>query len=229
MIALTKNVNHMKGIIYSAAMMILLLMSSCSKYEYIKGDGRTVTETRSVPAFVSVETHYDIKANIVYGTLQEVKVTGYENLLSILDTEVRDGVLKLKYNDRYNTIRNGNVVFNITIPSVEKATIHGSNNIELSGFPDLQGFEGRIHGSGNIKVSNSIAQTAKLLIYGSGRIDAQGLQTKSTEASIFGSGNVFVTVSDHLDAKIYGSGNINYWGNPAVQTEMHGSGRVIRK
>lgn len=221
--------NQMKGIILSSAMMILVLTFSCSKYEYIRGGGQTLTETRTVPAFTGVETHYDIKANIIYGTTQEVKVTGYENLLAVLETEVRDGILRLKYNSRYSTIRNGNVVVNITAPLVSKATIHGSNNIEISGFRNSQQFEGLIHGSGNIRVSNSVSDVAKLLIYGSGRIDAKELQTKRTEAGIYGSGNVFVTVSDHLEAKIYGSGNINYWGNPAVQTEMQGTGRVIRK
>ncbi|HSF44415.1 MAG TPA: head GIN domain-containing protein [Chitinophagaceae bacterium] len=219
----------MKGIMISAAMMAFVFLFSCSKYEAIRGDGRTLTETRIVPQFSSVETHYDIRANIIQGTTQEIKVTGYENLLAILETEVENGVLRLKYNNRYNTIRNGNVVVNITVPAISKATIHGSNNIEVSGFQALQGFEGLIHGSGNIKVSNSTSELAKLLIYGSGRIDAQELQTKRTEASIFGSGNISVTVSEQLEAKIYGSGNVNYWGNPSVQTEMQGSGRVIKK
>lgn len=219
----------MKGITISSAMMVFIFLFSCSKYEVIRGDGRTITETRTIPPFSSVETHYDIKANIIQGTTQEVKVTGYENLLAILETEVENGVLRLKYNNRYNTIRNGNVVVNIIVPAISKATIHGSNNIEVTGFRDLQEFEGSIHGSGNIKVSNSVSQLAKLLIYGSGRIDAQELQTKRSEASIFGSGNVFISVSEELEAKIYGSGNINYWGNPAIQTEMHGSGRVIKK
>jgi hypothetical protein len=219
----------MKGIILSTALVVSILLFSCSKYDLIRGEGRTLTETHAVPQFSSVETHYDIKANIVQGTTQEVKVTGYENLLAILETEVENGVLRLKYNNRYNTIRNGNIVVNIIVPAISKATIHGSNNIEVSGFQDLKGFEGLIHGSGNIKVSNSKSQLAKLLIYGSGRIDAQGLQTKRTETSIFGSGNIFVSVSEQLEAKIYGSGNVNYWGNPSVQTEMHGSGRVIKK
>jgi hypothetical protein len=221
--------NHMKGNMISSAMAFFIFLFACSKYDVIRGDGRTITETRTVPQFSSVETHYDIRANIIQGTTQEVKATGFENLMAILETEVENGVLRLKYNNRYNTIRNSNVVVNIAVPDISKATIHGSNNIEVSGFQDLQEFEGRIHGSGNIKVSNSMSQLARLLIYGSGRIEAQDLQTKKTEAAIFGSGSVSVSVSDQLEAKIYGSGNINYWGNPSVQTEMQGSGRVIKK
>jgi len=207
---------------------LLLLFSSCSK-NAISGSGDVVTQTRSVSAFTGVETHYDIAAVITYGNTQEVRVTGYENLINILETKVENGVLKLTFKHDYNTIRNVNVVAYITVPAITKATIHGSRNIDVSGFAAGNNFSALIHGSGNIKVRNSAFQNAEARIHGSGDIDARTTQAKEAVASINGSGSISIAVSDKLTATIQGSGNVNYWGNPTVETNIQGSGRVVKR
>jgi hypothetical protein len=207
---------------------IAFFLGACEKYD-IKGSGDTVSEARITAPFRAVETHYNIKAVISYGATQELRVTGYENLLSILETEVAGGVLKLKFPDRYQAVKNVNVVAQITLPAVEKATIHGSNDIEIYNFRDLNSIHAIIHGSGNIKIANSKYQFAGLQIYGSGNISSQTLEAKEVEANINGSGNISVTAIDRLKATINGSGNINYWGQPVVEAVVQGSGRVVRK
>lgn len=201
---------------------------SCNK-EAIRGSGNTIEQTRTVAAFDSIETHYDIKAVITYGTTQNLRVRGYENLLGILETEVVNGVLKLKYNQQYNTIRNSNVIAYIQIPAIKKASIHGSGYIDISGFQQGQEIEARIHGSADIKIANSAYQKAYLNIYGSGDIDAQSLWAKEAEVNVHGSGYSYITAGDKLKANIYGSGNIYYWGSPVTEVNINGSGRVIKR
>jgi len=89
--------------------------TSCKK-ESIRGSGSIGSRAITLQTFTSVESHYDIKAVISYGPTQEIIAKGYDNLLNILDCKVENGVLKLKFNTNYNTIRNGNVVVNIKIP-----------------------------------------------------------------------------------------------------------------
>jgi hypothetical protein len=149
--------------------------------------------------------------------------------LNILDFKVENGVLKLKFNTNYNTIRNGNVVAHIKIPLLSAITIHGSQNIDVNGFLNGAAIHAKIHGSGSIRVNNTSYQSALLEVFGSGNIDAQGLQTKQAEAKIHGSGNMTVSVLERLNAGIFGSGNIYYWGNPALETTLSGSGRVIKR
>ncbi len=209
-------------------MAVLLILSSCSK-EVLRGGGTTSTRTLNLPAFSAVESHYDINAVINYGTLQQLSVTGYDNLLNMLDFKVENGVLKLKFNSNYNTIRNGNVVVNITIPAIGKAAIYGSEDIVIAGFAAGNTLNATIHGSGNIRVSNSSYQSALLDVYGSGNIDAQGLQVKQAQANVYGSGNTSLTVADRIKANIFGSGNIYYWGSPVIETTQNGSGRVIKR
>jgi hypothetical protein len=204
------------------------LLASCEKYG-LKGSGDTISEMRTTAPFRSVETHYNIKAVISYGPTQELRVTGYENLIAVLETEVVGGVLKLKFPERYSTVRNGNVVAQVTLPFIEKATIHGSGDIEIYNFRDVYSIHAIVQGSGNIKIANSKYQFAGLHIYGSGNISSQTLEAKEVEANVYGSGNIFVTVEEKLKATINGSGNVNYWGQPAVETVIQGSGRVVKK
>jgi hypothetical protein len=208
--------------------LLAAVLFSCKK-DVIRGNGNTITQTKTVAPFTAVETHYDIQAIITYGTTQQVEVSGYENLLNILETPVENGVLKLKFNPDYNTVRNVNVVARIQLPALTGATIHGSNNIEVKNFANGNAFTGQIHGSGTLNVSNSAFQVATLRINGSGDIEARGLQAKEATAHINGSGNVSITVADNLNVTVNGSGNVNYWGNPAVEASIQGSGRVIKK
>jgi Putative auto-transporter adhesin, head GIN domain len=212
---------------FALAAMALLLFS-CRK-DVIRGSGNTIEQTKTVAAFDAVEAHYDIKAVISYGNTQSVRVRGYENLLGILETEVENGVLKLKYNHQYNTIRNSNVVAYIQLPALKKATTHGSGDINISGFQQGQELEVRIHGSADITVANSSYQKALLNIYGSGDIDAQTLWAKEAEVNVHGSGYSYITVGDKLKASIYGSGNIYYWGSPVTEVNINGSGRVMKR
>lgn len=207
---------------------ILVYFSSCSK-EVIRGAGSIGTRNVNLPAFTSIESHYDIKAVVSYGSTQQINVTGYENLLNILDFKVENDVLKLKFSTTYNTIRNGNIVVNIEVPVLSGAAIHGSQNIDVSGFAAGNSIHAKIHGSGSINISRSSYQSALLEVYGSGSIDAQSLQTKQTDAKVHGSGNISVSVSERLKAGIFGSGNIYYWGNPVLETTQSGSGRVIKR
>lgn len=202
--------------------------ASCTK-DAIRGNGTISTRELPVAAFTAVESHYDIKAIIRYGSTRNVKATGYDNLLDILDFSVENNVLRLKFNQQYNQVRNSNVVAEITVPVLEGVAIHGSNNIEVRDIQAGNVFDARIHGSGSIRVLNSSYDTATLKVHGSGDIDAQGLQVKVAEAAVHGHGDILVTAREKLKAGIYGNGNIHVWGNPQVQSEIHGNGRIYRR
>lgn len=210
---------------------VAILFVSCKK-DAIRGNGRTIT--RTIPdlaskSFTSVEAHYDIDAVITYGTSAEVKVTGYENLLDILEPELDNGVLKLKYSKRYNTIRNGNIRYEIVIPRIERAGIYGSGDIKVKGFLAGNRFTAGIYGSGNITVENSNYQSATVDMYGSGKVEARGLQVRNALVNVHGSGHSNISVSEKLTTKMFGSGNVYYWGNPIIETSQNGSGRVIKR
>ena len=218
----------MKKFQFFLVALAVVAVVSCKK-DSIRGTGPVVTRTLSIAGFSSVEAHYDIDAVITYGNIPEVKVTGYENLLDILEPELDNGVLKLKYSKQYNNIRNGNVRFEIIIPRIERAGIYGSGDIKVKGFLTGNQFTAGIYGSGGITVENSNYEEATLDIYGSGKIETQGLQVKNALVNVYGSGNSYISVSEKLITKIFGSGDVYYWGSPVVEITQNGSGRVVKR
>ncbi len=203
-------------------------LSSCRK-DIIKGKGPVSERVINVSAFKHIETHYDIKAVITSGPTQELKAYGYENILDIIDFKVEDSTLKLKYNNTYNTVRNGKINAIITIPSLERVTIHGSNDIDIRNFLNGNSIEAIIHGSGSIFFNNSKYVNSHFQIHGSGHINGSGLEVKKALVQVHGSGNSYIKVSDTLKAEIWGSGNISYWGSPNIETVRNGSGKLIKK
>ncbi|MCU0334543.1 MAG: DUF2807 domain-containing protein [Chitinophagaceae bacterium] len=206
----------------------MILLTSCSK-DVLRGKGPQGTRQLTLPAFTQVESHYDIAADISYGATQQVEVTGYENLLKELNITVEQGILKLKFDTRYERVTNGNVVVKIKVPALAKASIHGSRDINISGFANGATLQARIHGSGSIRIANSSYQKAVLDVYGSGQIAGQGLQVSEAEANVFGSGHSSISVSQRLKVTVNGSGNVYYWGNPQLETTYNGSGRAIKQ
>lgn len=210
------------------ALMICALISSCSK-EILRGAGSIGSRDISLAGFHSVETHYDIDAEIKYGTNYSIKASGYENLLNELDFKVVNGILQLKFDTRYPSIRNSNIKVIIQMPILSGLIIHGSGKISATGFEQGETLQLLIHGSGDILASQSKYKLLKIGIYGSGDTDAKNMLTENAEVKMHGSGLVFVNPSNLLKAEIHGSGNIYYQGNPTIESERHGSGRIIKR
>jgi hypothetical protein len=209
-------------------LLICGLMCSCSK-DILRGAGNIRTRDISLAGFHSVETHYDIDAEIIYGANYSIKASGYENLLNELDFKVVNGILQLKFNTRYPSIRNSNIKAVIQMPVLSGLSIHGSGKISAMGFEQGETLQLLIHGSGDIEATQSKYKLLKIGIYGSGDTDAKNLLTENAEVKMHGSGNVYVKPSNLLKAEIHGSGNIYYQGNPAIESERHGSGRIIKR
>ena len=209
-------------------LIIAILFSACSK-ESIKGSGAVRTEVRSVNGFTRVSLEGGGIATIVQGNTQEVKVTGYENLLPIYKSYVANGTLVLKFDEDYYNVRNNNIQVEIVVPQIEEVSINGSGDLSFKNFTGTT-MDATINGSGRITGEASTYSTVHLSINGSGNLRARGVQSQNASADISGSGNIDVTCLQKLVARISGSGSINYWGSPTdVDTQISGSGKVLKK
>ena len=118
---------------------------------------------------------------------------------------------------------------NITATATSTNTylrINGSGNLTANLL--TENLDAEIHGSGSIKLYGQGIHS-DMEIHGSGDIDYFDFQQKYCAAISDGSGNIYVQVTDLLDAKILGSGSVYYRGNPIVNKEINGSGRVVKQ
>ena len=77
-----------------------------------------------------------------------------------------------------------------------------------------------------MKLMGGTAKDQDLKISGSGKIIMDGVSAEKAVTHISGSGDIYVKLSQSLDATISGSGSVYYRGSPQVTTKISGSGTV---
>lgn len=206
-----------------------LFLLSCSKQNSIVGAGSIGQQIRITPTFKRIHSHADIDTYILKGDQFSVLLKGYENIIAITETLVENDRLSIHYNTAYNNIKRSNLQAFITLPELTEVGLYGSCRIYVYSFNNINMLNLSLHGSGNIRVNNSIANNANIGIYGNGNIKAKGLVANQANIQIHGSGNTEISVHNQLQSNIHGSGNVYYWGSPILTTNIHGSGRVLKQ
>lgn len=230
-----------------AIFFLSLSIISCEDDNCIRGEGSIETRTLDLASFDKVSLFGVDRVTVKQGEVQEVKVTGYPNIIDELNTRISNQEWEIKLSDGcYN---NADMNIQVTIPNLKAANLSGSGSIAIEDFEDqdnqlfalsgsgdisIGGNSGteellvNLTGSGNISIKKNFTdmETTVLNISGSGDYDAFPLKSTSYDIIISGSGNANVHADDDLRGTITGSGNINYKGNPEVNVSITGSGSV---
>lgn len=226
-------------------LLIFLLFVSCSNSESVKGNGNTITVSRSTENFDGVSLMGSMNVQLIRGAENAVQITADENIISYIETTVEDGTLKIKYSDGIHINTGGEVTVKVTLPTLQEAEITGSGDIKsetrLTGTEEIElkvtgsgtlsleldapAVEATITGSGNMQLSGQ-TRDIQCSSKGSGKIDAMELKSENATVKTYGSGDVNVYASVKLDATINGSGTIRYKGGASANSKIHGSGTV---
>ena len=210
------------GLMPLAACVISVGGTSCSLHT-IQGSGVAATQERQVPAFQRVQVNGSAHAIVKVGGERRVSLSGDDNLLEYVETEVRGDTLHVGLQSGSYSFRRG-LTIEIQTPSLAGFTISGSSQASLSG---LQGDECAlsISGSGDLEATGQV-ERLRARISGSGTMDLAQLQARSLDADISGSGDMRVNASESLNVSISGSGDVRYQGSPQVSQHVSGSGSV---
>jgi hypothetical protein len=237
-------------ILHKSSLIILfvsLLFISCDDESCIKGEGSVETRTIALASFDKVSLFGVDHLTIKQGDIQEVKVTGYPNIINELNTNITNQEWEIRLKDGcYN---NADMDIEITIPDLKAANLIGSGRIKIDNFTNQENQLFALSGSGSIEIGGNSGtkelifsisgsgdisgienfinlESVKLNISGSGDFVAFPLQSLDYEVNLSGSGNANVYAENKLNGSITGSGNINYKGAPEINVAITGSGRV---
>lgn len=227
-----------------------LAFTSCSKDNNCKsGSGSSTTRNLSLSTITSIDFEQAGEVIITQGITQAVVVTGDENVVNDIDTDVDNGVWKIDFDK--DCYKDYDLTIFITVVNINEIALSGSGSITVNDFTgqqnnlslDISGsgsiflsaFDGPqdmtvdISGSGTIEASADIATLKNLdiKISGSGNYDGFSISSDNCDIDIPGSGNCKVTVNNSLDVKISGSGSVFYKGNPSITSNITGSGEII--
>ena len=193
----------------------------------VRGSGNLASETRDVAGFTDVRVEGSGDVTLAQTGAESLKVEADDNVLPLLETTVRGGVLHLAIKPNVDIRTKTPIRYQVTVKELRGLGISGSGSIRASGV-DTDRLSSSISGSGSATLAGR-ADALDLHISGSGSYDATELQSKTASVSISGSGSVKLNASDRLDAHVSGSGSVHYAGNPAVQKHISGSGVVARR
>ncbi len=237
---------------YLALALILAFGSELGKASIlitVSSKKKASDETRQVSGFSGISSSGSFNVYITMGNTESLRLEGDPEVLKEIETNVEDGVLKIrnkKGSKNFNWGNNSKVNIYINAKSLSSLALSGSGNIKVEGVVkanqlsnalsgsggislnmDVKSYTGTISGSGEIKVKGK-ADNAKISVNGSGDFEGDGLRTSVANVKISGSGDVSVNADKTLNVGMSGSGNVRYGGKAEVNSTASGSGHISK-
>lgn len=191
-----------------------------------RGSGNLTTEKREVSDFTGIDVSGAFQVEITAQKDFAIEVEADDNLVPLIKTEVRGGVLHIESDGRLST-ENG-LKIRISAPDINDIDASGAAKINATGIGNdrLQ-----VHTSGASKINLS-GETTELSIdvSGASKIEAENLKAVNVEVDASGASNVSVWSTGELRTEASGASKIVYGGQPAnVIKNTSGAGSVREK
>jgi hypothetical protein len=205
------------------ALCLLLALTAC--FHGVRGSGVRKTETRDLPAFTSIETSGAFDVKVDCQKPQSFEIEADDNLLPLVQTEVRDGVLRVTTTKSYRS--NGGIVLRVNVPDLARIKSTGAGKFDISNLKNDQ-FEIQSTGAATV-VASGQSKSLTIGSTGAGKIDAHDLRASDATVKVTGAAGVDVYATDALDVTVSGAGRVTYSGNPKVSKKISGAGQVVKK
>jgi hypothetical protein len=212
----------------SLALTFTLAGAACHHHSgsNVKGSGNRKTENREMASFKAIDSEGAFNFEVTCQKPVSFSIEGDDNVLPLIQSDVRDGVLYLRTEKGYNTRQGINV--RITIPNLERITAAGTGKFQIS---DLNNEKFNVQTTGATALT-AVGETKSVEIHnaGAGKIDTASLHAQKARVDISGAASVEVYASEQLDANVTGVGRVSYSGNPkTVNKNVSGMGVVSAK
>ena len=153
----------------------LLLLSGCHhKFGQASGSGTMKVEKREIPSFKAVDISGAFKVEIVVQKEPSLEIEGDDNLLPLVTTEVRNGVLEISNSKSYSTKHEMSV--RISVPSLDAISTSGASDIVITDVKS-DGFNIDVSGAGHLEVSGE-TKSLEVKQSGAGDVDAKDLHPR---------------------------------------------------
>jgi RNA polymerase sigma factor (sigma-70 family) len=196
-----------------------------SNREIIEGSGNIITETRKISGVGGIKFTMVGNVTIKQSGREALTITGDDNILKLIDSNVDESTLTLSLNKKDINLRpSQKIEFVVEVKSLSKLEQFGAADMNLIDFngKELTVLNG---GAGNVKLSGK-ATKLHLDLSGAGNMNAEKFAAKDVVVDLKGAGDIQVQASDSLEANIFGAGSIHYHGSPNVKKTIRGAGSV---
>ncbi len=244
----------MRGLVLVICIVLVSAGTSCillddtslwpERSEGIRGSGKLVTETRTLPYFHSVHISTAGKVYVTQGPGQAVSVTADDNVLEYITTSVIDGrlVIGVEHGVR---LSNFTLRLNLTMKDLQElstssaGSIIGRNRFEADNVRlasssagdirlDLEANEVRslLSSAGDFFLRGNV-ETHEAVLTSAGDLHAFDLITNVTRITVSSAGDAEVFATDLLDVTINSVGSVFYKGHPQIRLNISSLGRLV--
>ncbi len=211
---------------------ILLLVAitvafyGCKLHRGIAGSGNRKTEKRELKSFNAIDTNGGYEINVTCQKPASFEIEADDNILPLIKTEVRDGILFVTNDQDYHSSKS--TALRITIPELNSLSSHGAAEVKIA---DANAGDLKLASTGADSIDAAgKAKSVTISSTGAGNIDTSKLTAEKAKVEISGAANVEVYASDQLDVTVSGVGSVTYSGNPkVVNKNVSGIGSVNPK
>lgn len=216
----------MKSKVIISFIILLIILSGCHRWQGIRGSGDIAEEYRSIDSFEKIEISGAFTLNVVVGLSPQLKITGDDNLLKYVETDVRGNRLVIETRKNINARRK--IVIDVSTPNLEALSASGANKINITDI-DSRKFVLDISGANNA-VLEGRTDYFNIDMSGATKLYADDFLAKEVKIDCSGASKAEIYASKSLDADASGASKIYFYGNTEnVRTDVSGVGKISRK
>ncbi|MBK6543360.1 MAG: DUF2807 domain-containing protein [Flavobacteriales bacterium] len=234
---------------------MVLLLCACQREQWddcITSTGPDSEEVRTPGVFTTVDL--DDRIDLVLEEVESgtVTVEAGENLIDQVSTNLRDGVLEIRNENKCNWVRSFKPRITVKVPlaDVAKLVLRGTGNVRCTdtivrdvflldqwgaqGTTELTLDVGRVDiglhtGAGDVVLHGRCREQANLYNGIMGPIDAADMRARFVSVNNSGITDIRCWADNGLNAQIYDVGDVYYRGDPpTLQSQITGSGELIK-
>ncbi|MFC2138558.1 head GIN domain-containing protein, partial [Bacteroidota bacterium] len=187
-------------------MSVIVLFTSCVHNDIkIRGYGPIIEEIRDLEGFTEIESDIDADIDILYGQDYSIEIEAQENILDILETDVRSGRLDIEFSK--NVKEHDGVYIRIYMPELDAIMLNGVGDIEVFDTFNCDNLYLEVRGAGDIICDDIFAENIYIQLSGVGDIELYGSK-----------------IVEKIDIDLSGVGDVNTYGIEAEEVDVFHSG-----
>lgn len=211
-----------------------------------RGSGKVITETREARDFTRIHLSYPAQLTITQGANESLTITGDDNLVAGIRTQVADGVLEINFLEghKLNITPSKPTKINVVVKDLIELTFDSAGEIQVEGLKtnflkmtmdgagalklnevQLKNLECNLNGVGSIEANGS-ADNVNITMQGLGNFNGDNLHIQTATINLDGMGSASVWADKTLKADVSGLGSVNYYGDAEVSKTVEGLGSI---
>lgn len=192
----------------------------------IQGSGVRKTEKRDLGSFTSIQASGAYEMKVTCQQPASFEIEGDDNILPLIKTEVRDGVLHIHNEKSYNPTTV--IMIRIGLADLNRFATDGAGDVSITNVKNEK-LSVNSTGAARIKAEGQ-TKLIEINVPGAAKIDASNLRADRATVTVNGAAQVDVHASQQLDVTVSGVGQVTYYGNPGVVNKsVTGLGSVTKK